>query len=184
MRKSSSGATLKYSLSQCFQILYLFSCCFFYMKHKEISSAALSFCNLCEENNNNATSTEKRRQAGRDWQSTPPPFSRGGPQIAVCFRAPVWKSVSRCCCSSQSLLRREFGSLTFTETPAASAGQSDRNAQRHFLPFFSTLRNNNLSYCYEMNNKNKWHFCAFLPWRKLCRAHWNVWGKTEILRWL
>lgn len=115
------------------QLLSLFFFqCFSYTEHKKPPSAGVSFSNLCEENNNAKSAGERlfgltssmadNRTQGSDAGCFHAPWDlgqwvllqlSGSPLVGVCI-----SHLHRDACR----LRRP----------------SDRNAQRHFLPFFCT----------------------------------------------
>lgn len=68
-----------------------------------------------------------------------------GPGVRGVFRSALGTSVGKSCCSSQALLQGAFASLTFTETPAASAGHLTEMRSDTFFPFFIYLEDINSS---------------------------------------
>lgn len=121
--------------NQLLNSFWLFFKYFSYTEHKEPSSAAVSFSNLCEENNNARSAGEKPyRSASSIADNRTRGTDTGG------FGAPTGPSVSQVLLQLSGSPPVGVCISHFTETPATSAGHLTEMRSDTFFPFFTTWR--------------------------------------------
>lgn len=126
------------------------------MEHKKNIICRVSFSYLREENNNAKSAGE------RLYGLTSSIADNRTGLVCRVFSVHPWEFGQRGAAASQALLQWVFTSLTFTETPATSAGHlTEMRSDTFFL--FLYLENDN-SYCCIYKER---HFVFFLSWRKM-----------------
>lgn len=113
------------------QLFSLFFKCFSYTDHKKPSPAAVSFSNLCEENNNARSAGERPHGLTSSIAD-----NRARGTDAGCFQCARGTSVSEVLLQLSGSPPADVCVSHYTETPDTSAGHLTEMRSDTFFPFF------------------------------------------------